>query len=42
MLNTLTSELLELTVETKGAQRAFFAQTTSCCSCCCSCCRKAL
>jgi hypothetical protein len=36
MFDRLTSELLELTAETRGASRAFFALNIDCC--CCSCC----
>ncbi len=37
MFRTLTQELLELTAETKGANRASFATTIACCCCSCSC-----
>jgi hypothetical protein len=36
MFHSLTDELLELTAETKGANRAYFAETGPCCCCCCS------
>jgi len=36
MFRSMTNELLELTAEAKGANRAHFALTISCC--CCSCC----
>lgn len=36
MFDSITEELLELTAEAKGAGRATFAVTISCC--CCSCC----
>lgn len=42
MFTTLTTELLELTVDAKGSGRAAFAVTTSCCSCCCCCIRQVL
>ncbi len=35
MFQSLTEELLELTAETKGASRAYFASTIACCCCCC-------
>jgi hypothetical protein len=38
MLDHLTEELLELTVEVKGRKASAFAMLVSCCSssCCCS------
>lgn len=35
MFRSLTDELLELTAETKGANRSYFATTIACCCCCC-------
>lgn len=40
MFTSLTADLLELTADAKGANRAGFAVTTSCCSCCCCCIRR--
>jgi hypothetical protein len=36
MFDRLTTELLELTAESKGARHAYYAVNVSCC-CCCSC-----
>jgi streptolysin S family bacteriocin protoxin len=37
MLQSLTDELLELTAEAKGSNRAYFAISIACCCCTTSC-----